>query len=164
MSLESLLLLLFFLVLPLIEMFRTAAKSRQEQRQPEPPRKQPVPAREAPRTTQTQLPPELTGVSHVPELTVPQNLAVPPSADPSVLKALERISDQTAARRRTTRRQSPANSLPHTAPLTERRMIHGVIRGLRRPGGVHRAVVAMTILGPCRAVDPHSWRESNRLN
>ena len=150
MSIEALLVIIFLIVLPLIEMLRAAAPKRREQTLPEPPRNGPVPVRQ---------PPGPTGVSQAPQPTMGVEV---PTIDVSLADAAvavrETMSDKIAAQRRATRPQPGADSLRNATVST----IPGVVRGLRSRGGVHRAIVAMTILGPCRAVEPHAWNERDR--
>jgi hypothetical protein len=156
MSLDTLLIIIFLVVLPLIEMLRAAAQKRKEQAAPpEPPRKRLPPQRQ---------PPEPARVSQAPEPAVRLDAPVVdvPVAAASV-PARETMSDKIAARRRATRPQTAAESLRIATERSDARMIPGVVRGLRSRGGVHRAIVAMTILGPCRAVEPHAWNQRDRL-
>jgi hypothetical protein len=148
MSLDTLLIIIFLVVLPLIEMLRAAAQKRKEQERPEPPRNPRVPQEEPPRPTAAQAP----------QPTVDEPPVDVPVA-PAVVAARETMSDRIAARRRATRLQPVADSLRNPAAGSEASTIHGVVRGLRSRGGVHRAIVAMTILGPCRAIEPHAWNE-----
>lgn len=163
MSIEVLLLVIFLVVLPLIEMFRAAAQRRGEQSVPEPPRKPPIRMPQPPHTVQTRIPPEATGISDATVPTVRPDLPEDASPDQGAAAARQALSDAIAARRRTARPRPVANLLPDTAARRDAGTKRGVVRSLRSSAGVHRAVVAMTILGPCRAIDPHAWRDSDTL-
>jgi hypothetical protein len=150
MSLDTLLIIIFLVVLPLIEMLRAAAQKRKEQERPEPPRNPRVPQGQPPRPSAAQAPQPTVRLDE-PPVDVP--------VAPAVVAARETMSDRIAARRRATRLQPVADSLRNPAAGSEASTIHGIVRGLRSRGGVHRAIVAMTILGPCRAIEPHAWNE-----
>lgn len=163
MSIETLLLVVFFVVLPLIEMFRTARKRREQQERPQAPRRRSGPVRQSPRRMQTQIPPEPAWMPDASERTAHPDVPVIVVPDPGAVATRETMADKIAAGRRTTRRQAVADSLLDAAARREPRATHGAIGWLRSPRGLRRAMMAMAILGPCRAVDPHAWRESDRL-
>lgn len=164
MSIETLLLVIVFLVLPLIEMFRAARQRGQQQGQPEAAQRRPVPVpRPQPPRMHTLIPPESTGVPDA----APERLAGPdvpvvsaPVPGPAVR---QNMSYKIAADRRSPRRKAAAESLLDTAARRKARASQGALGGLRSAGGLHRAMVVMAILGPCRAVNPHGWRESDGL-
>jgi hypothetical protein len=131
MSIEALVLLALFLLLPLIERLLRSA------RQPNggAPDRPADARRSASRPAMRPSPPQERSPE---EARVPRMADVPPvSASP-------------------TARRSPRLQLP--APGARRPGRQGlVVEDLRHPLTLRRAVVLMTILGPCRSVAPHEW-------
>ena len=166
MSIETLLLLMFFIVLPLIETFRAARQRKQQQNRPDAAQTRPVPARRPPPPTmQTQLPSAWTeGPQVAPERPDPSDVpvvAAPVSASVGAPEKRQSMSDKIAARRRSAQRDAAAELALQPPAARNARPRVGDIGGLRSPGGLRQAFVSMAILGPCRAVDPHGWRESD---
>jgi hypothetical protein len=161
MSIETLLLVILFLVAPFIEMFRAARQRGAQQRRPEAVQRQPVPAPPAlPPKMPTEIPPEwMAAPDASPEL--PAGSDVPlisvPAPGPEVRRDM---SYKIAAERRLARKEAAADLL---AARREARAGQDVLVGLRSAGGLHRAMVVMAILGPCRAVNPHGWDERDSL-
>ena len=132
MSLEGLLLLALFILLPLIEFILRAARRPDEgapDRGPEVPRPAPRPSRRPPmRERQPSMAARVPGTADVPP--------VPASPAP---------------------RRSPR--LQPAAPGAHRAVrVGSMVEDLRTPLALRRAVVLMTILGPCRSVAPHEWK------
>jgi hypothetical protein len=164
MSVETLLLLVLFVVLPLIQMLRAARQQSQQQGPPEFEQRRPVPARQpAPPRMQTSLPPEWTGRREAaPERPVTHDVTVvaaPASRSVAVRQDRQSSSDVMAARTRLARGDAAESAL-QPMMTKEARGRSGTV-GLRSPGGLRRAMVEIVILGPCRAVDPHGWRASD---
>ena len=133
MSLETLLLLAFFILLPLIERMLRAA------RQPD------GGAEDA--TTEVPRP------SSPPEIRVPTPRRQPPvdAAPPPTAEAAP-VSVRPAAQRP----PRVVLSAPGARRATRRAM---VLEDLRRPLSLRRAIVLMTILEPCRSIAPHDGGE-----
>jgi len=123
-SFEWLLLLVFFVLLPLVERLLRAARQQQDAAAPEPPG--------APRPQAPPLPLPLPRPV-APPLSMPRPRAgqARPRHPPAVTKPAP-------ARRPVMRRPAMAADLRHAPAL-------------------RRAIVLMTILGPCRALSPHAW-------
>lgn len=157
MSIETLLLVILFLVAPLIEMFRAARQRGQRQGRPEPAQRRPIPA--IPPKMQIQIPPEwMETPDAAPELSASPDVPMI-SAPPTDTGVRQDMSYKIAADRRLARKKAAAEALLDTPALREARASRSVRGALRSAGGLHRAMVVMAILGPCRAVDPHGWRE-----
>ena len=157
MSIETLLLVILFLVAPLIEMFRAARRRGQQQRRPEAAQRRPVPA--PPPKMQIQILPEWTGTPDArPELPAVPNVPLS-SARSTDTGVRQDMSHKIAADRRLARNKAAAEALLDVPSWRKTRTSRAVLGGLRSAGGLHRAMVVMAILGPCRAVDPHGWRE-----
>jgi hypothetical protein len=123
MSTELLLLLFFFLVLPLLQRLLGAA-SPPEPETPERARHDMEAPEHAPRPRTPAVPrPVETARHRLAEAVASKPTRVPIAAGPAA---------PAAATRRSTRRRA-------------------VVAGLRHPRGLRRAIVLMTILGPCRA-------------
>jgi hypothetical protein len=130
MSLEALLLLALFILLPLIERLLRAARQSNERtpdRVPAEPRpaSRPPPAAPQPRA---RMDPRMPRTADAP----------PASARPAVPRPPGLQLRAPAARR--------------PAPGSR------VVEDLHAPLTLRRAVVLMTILGPCRGVAPHEWK------
>lgn len=162
MSIETWLFVLVFLLLPLVQMFREVRQRAREQGRRQAAQGQPVPVQPPPPPNmQTQRPPEDANGN--------ADLAAERPATPEGARAASRAagdaavrqpsSDKIAARRRSAQHEPTTGSLPDTAVRKEMRTVPEVIRGMRSRGGLQRAIVVMAILGPCRAVRPHAWRE-----
>lgn len=161
MSIETLLLVILFLVAPLIQMFRAARKRGQQQGRPEAAQRRPVPA--PPPKMQIQIPPEwLETPATAPELPAGPDVPVI-SAPPTDAGVRHDMSYKIAADRRLARSKAAAEALLDTPALREARASRSVAGALRSVGGLHRAMVVMAILGPCRAMDPQGWRENDWL-
>src|SRR5687767_1702581 len=127
MSIEGLLLLALFVLLPLIERLVEAARQRRDTAQKAVPR------------TQPDVPPPLPSATPGQPLSAPDAaLAEAPSSP------LARPAERARARRRVVE--------PATRPVTPRDV---VIRALRSRDSLRGALVLMTVLGPCRAQTPH---------
>lgn len=153
MSIETLLLLVFFLVLPLIQMLREARQQTQKQgRRIESGERQPMPAQQP--SPQAQPPEWAAGLEDRSDRPGSPEVPVVTSPEP-VRQKRQNVLEKAAARRRPSIRDSAAEwaATPATAMDYAGKPRDSV--GLRSPGGLRRAIVAMVILGPCRAVDPH---------
>jgi hypothetical protein len=131
-SVEALVLLALFIVLPLIQQLIQATRQR-NQRPPEPA------GRQGPgRLARTPPPPEL---------------AVPPLPDTTPHTASDAISVGG-------RISAPAGGGAVTlAPTPHRTMGRGTTAGLRTRRDLRRAIVLVAMLGPCRASHPYDWPE-----
>lgn len=136
MSLELLLLLAVFVLLPLIQQLLRAARQR-DRRAPERAERQPL---------RTPQPP-----AHAP---LPRTRAVPPLPE----TARHAASDAMTARGLTPARETAG---PVTLALTPHRSTRRrtAVVGLRNLLDLRRAIVLMAILGPCRAINPYDWPE-----
>jgi hypothetical protein len=131
-SVEALVLLALFIVLPLIQQLIRA--TRQPNQHP------PEPAGKEAAGTLARTPP-------------PPELAVPPLPDTTPHAA----SDAIAAGGRL---PAPDAGGPGTQALTPHRtMGRRTTAGLRTRRDLHRAIVLAAILGPCRASRPYEWPE-----
>ncbi|MGH9628011.1 MAG: hypothetical protein ACRD7E_06680 [Bryobacteraceae bacterium] len=140
MSIEQILLLVFFLVLPVVQYLLGAARQRDGHR-PEQAEGHSSPAhRPAMREPQPSRNPPLPRVQARPS---------PPAT------AGHTLSDAIAAREPTPTREAVA-----PAPTAGRRAQRGaVVVGLRNRLDLRHAIVLMTIVGACRAKNPHDWPE-----
>jgi hypothetical protein len=131
-SVEALVLLALFIVLPLIQQLIQATRQR-NQRPPEPA------GRQGPGTlARTPPPPEL---------------AVPPLPDTTPHTASDAISAGG-------RIPAPDGGGGVTrAPTPHRTMGRGTTAGLRTRRDLRRAIVLVAMLGPCRASHPYDWPE-----
>lgn len=137
MSLESLLLLAVFVLLPLIQQLLQEAR-RRDPRTPERGERPPVRSPQAPARA---LP----------------KLAIPPLPE----MAPDATSDAMAAHGHSSARETAAPvtlALPHHRS-TRRRT---AVVGLRNRLDLRRAIALTAILGPCRAVSPYEWAEGPR--
>jgi len=132
MSIEGLLLLAVFLLWPLIE--RMLRSAREQRRPPDQAPRAPRPASRPPVRRPTP-PPQPSVEAHVPRT------AEAPAA---------------AIRVDVPRPPGPQAGAP-AARLAARKA--DLVNDLHRPHTLRRAVVLMTILGPCRSVAPHDWGE-----
>jgi hypothetical protein len=134
MSPEALFLLALFVLLPLIE--RLLRSMRQQNAGP-PDVAADVPRPASPRATPP--PPPASQRRPTLDARASRTAAVPP------------LPASTAARR------SPRR----VAVPDDRRAVHRgtIVEDLRKPLTLRRAVLLMTILGPCRSVVPHDWGE-----
>ncbi len=143
MSLETLALFALFVLLPLLLQRLLRGKKESGQRRPAPPpARRPAPPREA---SSVERPPMLdaadAGARH--------DMAPEP---PAVLRPARRGPDDARERERVVQ---PRAIEPHAPPRPGRRRRWGQRAGLRDAAGVRRAIVHMTILGPCRAANPY---------
>ena len=157
MSLESLVLAILFLVLPLIELFREARKKGQKER---PDRARQVPVRRPPPRMQPPVLPTEPQWERIPSnaapIALPTDIPKPPViAVPEAANVRQTLSDRIAARRRLATQTLALKDLQDAATERKIRTRGEAVADLRSPGGVRRAMVVMTILGPCRAVDPY---------
>jgi hypothetical protein len=132
-SLELLLLLAAFVLLPLIQQLLRAAQAR------EPPT--PEPAEKRPPRPPVQAP--------------PRTLAVPPPPG----AARDAASDALIARGRTPALKTAGPVTPALTPHRSARRRRAAALGLRNRLDLRRAIVRMAILGPCRAMSPYDWPE-----
>ncbi|MQA31636.1 MAG: hypothetical protein GEU82_17675 [Luteitalea sp.] len=131
MSFEALVLLALFIVLPLIQQLIQATRQR-NQRPPEPAERQ------SPGTLARTPPP--------PELAVPP-LPEAPHAASDAIPAGGRMP-------------APDAGGPVTVVLTPHRTTgRRTAAGLRTRRDLRRAIVLVTMLGPCRASSPYDWPE-----
>jgi hypothetical protein len=129
MSLEMMLLIAAFLVLPLVQQLVRAERLRQEERQSQV--QNPVQAEGRPASANRLPMPELPPALSVDE-TIPANaMAAPP------LRVTKNIARPASA---AIRRSAPWGTLAV---------------GLRDPHNLRRAVILRTVIGPCRAANPH---------
>lgn len=132
MPFETLALLVLFVLLPLVELLVRFVR-RQMTRPPALP------------SAQRQVPP----------LSAPASVPSPAPVRPT-------LHETVTARTRTPERGTGERSTrPPTARQRTRRRatVAGLREGLRTPGDLRRAVVLMTILGPCRSISPHDTAE-----
>ena len=137
MSAEVLLLLIIFVLLPLIQQLLNSVRQK---RPPGPRADQPATERQpvvkpqsATRTPRAPAGPWLPEMAHhgLSDAAAGEGTAPPDAA----------------------RSRMPASPV---RPSARRRII---VAGLRNPVDLRRSIVLMTILGPCRAIDPHEWPE-----
>ena len=159
MSFENILLIIF-VVLPLLDLLRSAVQKRQSRGSEEVPAR-PRPVRQQPRN-QTSFPPPPPEKATPAEAPAAQDApAVTDVAD--VAAARRYIADERIARRkRGERRAAVTETALQPAPEQDRHDEREVVWRLRSPGGVRSALVAITVLGPCRAIEPYDWREDGR--
>jgi len=131
MSLEGLLLLALFILLPLIERMLRAAR-RPDGDTPDQGADVPRPA------SRPSIPPP------TPQRQPPTDAPVPPPADIPPVPA-------SPAPRRSPRPPPAAAGTPRALPRGSR------VEELRAPLALRRGVVLTTILGPCRSVSPYEW-------
>ncbi len=171
MSFEVLILLAIFFVLPLVEQLVRNARKKQEQQQGRPP----APPRQAPRPPVRQQPArDAWDDEEDPDDEEPEPVAVsrpvpPPPPLPTVRRAPQPVRRaSTAARAAVPREAHLARAArearmrlagPEPAELSlarRRRRRMRMAAELSQPAGLRRAVVLMTVLGPCRANEPYS--------
>jgi hypothetical protein len=128
-SLEFLLLLAVVVLLPLIQQLLRAARQR-DRRTPERAEGQPAPA-ERPAMREPQPPRPAARHTSSAAMTAREGTPAPDAAGP--------VAPALTAHRSTGRRTA--------------------VVSLRNPLDLRRAIVLMTMLGPCRATKPHDWRE-----
>jgi hypothetical protein len=131
-SVEALVLLALFIVLPLIQQLIRAARQRNQGPTESAGRQSPG--------THARTPPQ-------PEL------AVPPLPDTTPQTASDAIPTGG-------RMPAPDAGRPVTlAPTPHRTIGRGTMAGLRTRRDLRRAIVLAAILGPCRASSPYNWPE-----
>lgn len=176
MSSEALLLLFVFLVLPLLKGLIRKARVRREQAEG-----RSAPSRQAPRQAPRQASPpvprpappawdededeeekedEVVVVAR-PQAPPPLPPPIPPVRQPlrpPVRRApVAPVAELVLARQaRAARLQRAVTDQRQREDAHRRRPHAGTIRALSRPSGVRAAIVLSTVLGPCRANDPHS--------
>jgi hypothetical protein len=143
MSTEQILLLVAFFIVSLVQWLVGAARERKV-RQPEQAGSQTPFARPLP----TRQPPS---GANAPLRRVP---AVAPVSAPEP----ESVSDTVVAGEATPRGE-PAPSVTPAPTSSHNARGRAAVLDLRNPTDLRRAVVLMTILGPCRATNPHEWPE-----
>jgi hypothetical protein len=157
MKLETFLLIVFFIVVPLLERLNRTMQERKQRRE-DPPRAPPVP----PSPASVPWPPEeaqdaIEGRRPA-ELPIPVQVALPrPPAPPPVPRRpmTERFPSRERARARAESQASPPR------PVLVERAIHVARRGsllARLQADRRHAIVLATILGPCRALDHDAGR------
>jgi hypothetical protein len=142
MSPELLLLLIAFVVLPLIQQLLRVRAQRQ-QRTPD-------------RSTDQ---PALEG-QPAPQSAVPAPLGRGP-AGPRVPETARRELAGAAAHEFTASLEVAKPAMPDQ-PVRPSSRRHVAVAGLRNSPGLRRSIVLMTILGPCRAIDPYPNRSEPR--
>jgi hypothetical protein len=143
MSPELLLLLIAFVVLPLIQQLLRVRSQRLE-RAPDRSADQPV----------------LGAQPAAPQSAVPAPLGRGPDG-PRVPETVRRQLPGAAAHEFTAPLEAAAPRMPDppVRPSSRRRV---AVAGLRNSRGLRRGIVLMTILGPCRAIDPYPNRSEPR--
>ena len=147
MKLETFLLIVFFIVVPLLERLNRTMQARKQRRE-DPPGVPPLP----PRPASEPWPPEPA------EIPIPVQVAPPrPPAPPPVPRrpAAERYPSRERARARAESQASPPR------PVLVERATHVARRGSllgRLQADRRHAIVLATILGPCRALDHDAGR------
>ena len=137
MSPELLLLLVVFILLPLIQQLLGALR---QQRTPDQRTEQPTRGeKQEPRSAAGTRPGR-----------GPARPRVPGMARHRLADAAEHELTAPAVAAAPAMRASPG------APSTRG---HKAVAGLRSYPGLRRSIVLMTILGPCRAINPHAWPE-----
>ena len=141
MSIEALLVFALFVLVPLVERLLREVQQRNQR----------AGGQAGPPPAQRRLPP--------PSAPVPSPVALPsPAALPSPSEA---ITETMVARRA----RPPDTTRPPVRTMTQR-VKHAPAAArlaLRDRFALRRAVVQMTILGPCRAVHSHDWPERGGL-
>ena len=127
MSIETLILLALFIVLPLIQQLIRATRQRNH--------RPPAPTEMRPPRTPARTP--------QPELTVPPPLKTTPPAPSDATRASAPVSAPHAGGRVT------------ITPTPHRTMGQRAAVGLRTRRDLRQAIVLVAILGPCRANSPH---------
>lgn len=147
MSLEQLLLLAFLIVIPLLERLIRLLRAR-TRGSPEDQSNTPVPQR-PPRPPAPEEAGDADGESGYADLPVDIELpapAPPPLAPPRA--PAERLTSGERARARRLSQAGPAAPVGHPP-----QRVHGTaLRRMSAVGDLRRAIVLMTILGPCRAL------------
>ncbi len=158
MTIDQLLLIAFLLAVPLLERLMRALRERDRRSQGDQPRGQvpewlPPPTRRPfPGPVRVEEPEDddeeevFRPGPIAPPIPAPQRLPPRPATP-------ERPLSRERARPRRDSRARPATPLPAGRPSPRVRRDATVLRGLR-PSGLRRAIVLMTILGPCRALPP----------
>ena len=126
MSIEQILLLVVFVVLPLVQYLLRTARER-DGRKPE----------------------QAEGPQSPPDAPLPV-----PTGPPLAPAARHTLSDAMAVRERTPRRDAAPPVVLPPAPRRSARRRAAVV-DLRDPNDLRRAIVLTTILGPCRATNPY---------
>lgn len=170
MSFEVLILLAIFFLLPLVEQFVRKARTKQEQARPSAPPRQaprpparPQPARDAwdDEEDMGDEEPEQVAVSRP----VPPPPPLPPvrRAPQPVRRAPVAVARAAVPREVHLAREARAARMRLAGPdpgdlilAGQRRRRLRMAAELSRPAGLRRAVVLMTVLGPCRANEPYS--------
>lgn len=142
MSIELLVLLVVFILLPLIQQLLRAMQERDQGSSGRPHGRRPP--------TRRPTMPEPQPAADVP---LPRAPAVPPLPPATQHTVPAVTAHKPLPRRETSRPVAPAL----TARRDARR--HTAIGSLRNPFDLRRAIVVMTILGPCRAISPSDWPE-----
>jgi hypothetical protein len=164
MSFETLLLIVFFLVMPLLERLMKALRERQassaETTEVPPfedgPRR-PLPRRPGVRPSASAAPP---AALDRPAPRQPAALAPPPEGRSLEAAALARREAPTTPEGTAVVRASAARAAARRRPAAR---LEGRPRlNLRRPGSLRAAVIAQTVLGPCRALQPDSGSPFDR--
>lgn len=135
MSLELLLLIAIFVLLPLLQQLLDAVRRRNEQ----------TPDRAGPPTASQHQPAleESLPAAHAPLQRPPEDRQLPATAR-------QKSSEPMTTSERMPARSAATSVTPDPAVLRRARRSRAVA-SLRNPPGLRRAFVLMTILGPCRA-------------
>jgi hypothetical protein len=135
MSLELLLLIAIFVLLPLLQQLLDAVRRRNEQ----------TPERAGPPTASEHQPAmeERLPAAHAPLRQPPEDRLLPATAH-------QKASEPMTASEHMPARSAATSVAPDPAVLRRARRSRAVA-SLRNPSGLRRAFVLMTILGPCRA-------------
>lgn len=151
MSIESLVLLVIFIVLPLLERLMKLLRENQANRRP-PSSEMPIPPARPPRA---QPRPEVQASDPERRRVRPpgkrprRQLTSRPATEAASLEtgAISAVEEQPTAAR-------PITTVPDSQPgLPGRR--RGPRINLRQPASLQAAIVAQTVLGPCRATRPY---------
>ena len=142
MSPELLLLLVVFVLLPLIQQLLRVLAQRQ-QRAPDRRTEQPAPGGQPEQESAVRTP---LGRG---------------SAGPRVPGTARHQLAGSAAHKFTVPLEAAAQTMPDP-PVRPSSRRHVAVAGLRNSPGLRRSIVLMTILGPCRAIDPYPSRSEPR--
>jgi hypothetical protein len=134
MSLEVLLLLILFIIVPLVQQWVRAAQAR---------------------ARQTATPP--IGSPGAQSVKVPPSSGVSRPSAPAVLRTAAQAPRGPQATRMRQRTTIPPSDTRTPSIPPQRTRAHHALMDLRDPSALRRAVVLMAILAPCRAARPHRW-------
>ena len=154
MSPETILLIVIFILLPLIEKVMSALRQKEERKKggnrasPGAPQRSTRPQATRPETPRLEVEPQRPA-SNVPDLLT--------MARDAAATAVQRRRERIVVPERAEARDNAVPPLrPPVTVRRERRDASTVIRDMRNPGGLRRAMMLTAILGPCRALNPPS--------